>query len=156
MKSDVFFTFLTFRAFIRTQCERKVQNTQCNNGKEIDNGPFRIFAKINGIYFRLSYPCTSSQYCKAEGKIHTINNIIHTLMAHTSLPSSFWHHALAMATYLLNILTSKLLDYQSPLKILIIGILSTLIFVYLDVYFILFSHLQPFINSKPVLHLVYF
>lgn len=39
-------------------------------------------------------------------------------MAHASLPPSFWHHALSMATYLLNILPSKLLDHQSPLKIL--------------------------------------
>lgn len=39
-------------------------------------------------------------------------------MFHVSFFPSFWHHALAMATYLVNILPSKVLDYQTPLKIL--------------------------------------
>lgn len=34
------------------------------------------------------------------------------------MPPSFWHHALSMATYLLNILPSKVLNYQSPAQIL--------------------------------------
>ena len=41
-----------------------------------------------------------------------------TLLAHASLPPSFWHHALQMATYLLNILPSKVLGNTSPLQIL--------------------------------------
>jgi len=68
--------------------------------------------------YRFSCPHTSSQNGKAERKIHSINNIIQTLLAHASLPPSFWHHVLEMATYLLNILPSKTLSYQSPLQIL--------------------------------------
>lgn len=34
------------------------------------------------------------------------------------MPPLFWHHALQMATYLLNILQSKLLANESPLKML--------------------------------------
>lgn len=41
-----------------------------------------------------------------------------TLPAHASLPPSFWHHALQMATYLLNVLPSKLLGNKSPLEVL--------------------------------------
>jgi histone deacetylase 1/2 len=55
---------------------------------------------------------------KAERKIRTLNNIIHTLLAHASLPPSMWHHALHMATYLHNILPHKKLSLQSPTKIL--------------------------------------
>ena len=68
--------------------------------------------------FRLSCPHTSSQNGKAEWKIRTINNMSRTLLAHASLPPSFWHHALQMATYLLNILPSKVLGNTSPLQIL--------------------------------------
>ena len=68
--------------------------------------------------FRFSCPHTSSQNGKAERKIRTINNIIRTILAHASLPASFWHHALQMATYLLNILPNKQLAFQSPTKIL--------------------------------------
>jgi histone deacetylase 1/2 len=68
--------------------------------------------------FRFSCPYTSSQNGKAERKIRTINNIIRTLLAHASLPPHFWHHALQMATYLLNIVPNKKLALQSPTKIL--------------------------------------
>ena len=117
-KSDVFSIFTTFQAFIQTQFERPVKNIQCDNGKEFDNGPFRDYCAKNGMSFRFSCPYTSSQNGKAERKIRTINNMIRTLMTHASIPPSFWHHALAMATYLLNILPSKVLASQSPLQIL--------------------------------------
>lgn len=117
-KSEVFSCFLSFRTFIHTQFEREVKNIQCDNGKEFDNRHFWEFSKKNGVAFRLSCPHTSSQNGKAERKIRTINNIIRTLLVHASLPPSFWHHALHMATYLLNILPNKQLAYQSPLKVL--------------------------------------
>lgn len=50
--------------------------------------------------------------------IKSINNIVQTLLAHSSIPPSFWHHALQMATYLLNILPTKLLGYRSPTQVL--------------------------------------
>lgn len=68
--------------------------------------------------FRLSCPYTSSQNGKAERNFFSINNVIRTLLDDASLPPSFWHHALQMATYLLNVLPSKLLSHQSPLEIL--------------------------------------
>ena len=61
---------------------------------------------------------TSPQNGKAERKIRTINNIIHTLLAHASIPPIFWHHALQMTTYLHNIIPNKKLNLQSPTKIL--------------------------------------
>jgi len=55
---------------------------------------------------------------KSRKQSRTINNIVRTLLAHASLPLSFWHHALQMATYILNILPHKQLNYQSLLCIL--------------------------------------
>jgi hypothetical protein len=55
---------------------------------------------------------------KAERKIHTINNMICTLLAHSSVPPSFWHHVLQMTTYLLNILPRKNLTNHSPTQLL--------------------------------------
>ncbi|PNX91538.1 disease resistance protein rga3-like [Trifolium pratense] len=44
--------------------------------------------------------------------------MIRTLLAHSSVPPSFWHHALQMATYLLNILPRKNLSNHSPTQLL--------------------------------------
>ena len=60
----------------------------------------------------------NTQNGKVERHIKSINNIIRTLLAHASLPLSFWHHALEMATYLLNILPTTVLGFMSPTQIL--------------------------------------
>ena len=117
-KSDVFEKFLAFRANILTQFERNIKTFQCDNGREFDNGPLWDLCKTNGMSFRLSCPHTSPRNGKAERNIWAINNMSRTLLAHASLPPSFWHHALQMATYLLNILPSKVLGNTSPLQIL--------------------------------------
>lgn len=117
-KSQVYSIFLQFRNHIKTQFEREIKCFQCDNGKEYNNALFHKFCELNGMAFRFSCPHTSPQNGKAERKIRTINNIIRTLLAHASLPSSFWHHALQMATYLLNILPNKKLALQTPTKIL--------------------------------------
>ncbi|XP_021747926.1 uncharacterized protein LOC110713790 [Chenopodium quinoa] len=117
-KSQVHDLFLQLNAFAHTQFERDVKCFQCDNGGEYDNDVFRNFCLSHGMVFRFSCLHTSSQNGKAERKIRTINNMIRTLLAHSSVPPSFWHHALQMATYLHNILPTKLLAYDSPTKIL--------------------------------------
>jgi len=117
-KSQVFFIFQSFKTLIKTQFERDIKNFQCDNGREFDNSPFQNFCRQNGMQFRFSCPHTSSQNGKAERTIKSINNIVRTLLAHSSMPPSFWHYALSMATYLLNILPTKVLGYRSLMQIL--------------------------------------
>jgi len=47
-----------------------------------------------------------------------INNIICTLLAHSSMPLSFWDHILQMATYLPKILSTKVIGYRSQMQVL--------------------------------------
>ena len=85
---------------------------------EFDNKLFHDFCNNRGIHLRFSCPHTSSQNGKSDRKIGSINNIICTLLCHTSHLSSFWPHALNTATYLLNILPSKLLGNLTPTHLL--------------------------------------
>ncbi|KAL2936002.1 Retrovirus-related Pol polyprotein from transposon RE1 [Bienertia sinuspersici] len=117
-KSQVYNLFLKIRTYIKTQFERDVKSFQCDNGREFKNKPFTTFCDHYGMTLRLSCPYTSPQNGKAERKIKTINNIVRTLLCHASMPPSFWHHALEMATYLHNILPTKLLSYKTPTEIL--------------------------------------
>ena len=117
-KSQVKHIFQSFHKIIHTQFERNIKTFQCDNGTEYVNGTLKNFFKSQGMLYRLSCPHASPQNGKAELHIKSINNIIRTLLAHASLPHSFWHHALAMATYLLNILPTKVLGYRSATQIL--------------------------------------
>ncbi|XP_071741111.1 uncharacterized protein [Rutidosis leptorrhynchoides] len=117
-KSHVYNVFLTFQTLIKTQFGKQIKAFQCDNGTEYNNTSFHNFCATNGMVFRFSCPYTSSQNGKAERKIRAINNIMRTIMSHASVPQSFWPHALEMATYLLNILPSKLLNNLSPTQLL--------------------------------------
>lgn len=86
---------------------------QCDNGKEFLNSTLQKICDSHKVHLRLSCPYTFPQNEKVECKIRTINNILHTLLTHASLPLSFWPHALQIATYLLNILPSKPQNFHS-------------------------------------------
>ncbi|KAI3674945.1 hypothetical protein L2E82_51782 [Cichorium intybus] len=117
-KSQVFSIFLAFYNHITTQFERPIKTFQCDNGTEYNNKLFHNFCTANSMTFRFSCPHTSPQNGKAERTIHTINNMVRTLLSHASLPTSFWHHALQMTTYLLNILPHKTKQYFTPTSLL--------------------------------------
>jgi hypothetical protein len=137
-KSQVFETFKSLTKMIQTQFSQNVKSFQCDNGGEYNNELFRKYCTDHGHVFRFSCPHTSSQNGKAERKIKTINNMIRTMLAHSSVPTSFWHHALNMATYLLNILPNKTLQNQSPHNSYIIQIPPTHIYEFSVVYVILY------------------
>lgn len=84
--------------------------------KRVYNGHFHNFFELNGMIFWFSCPHTSPQNRKAEIKIYTINNIIHTLLTRATLLPHFWHHALHMTTYFLNTLSIKKLALKFSIK----------------------------------------
>jgi hypothetical protein len=93
---------------------KKVKTFQCDNDGEYNNELFQKYCTDHGLVFHFSCLHTSSQNGKAERKIRTINNMIRTMLAHSFVPPSYWHHALHMATYLLNIIPCKTFHNQSP------------------------------------------
>lgn len=117
-KSQVFEMFQSLTNLIQTQFSLSVKSFQCDNGGEYNNELFQQYCANHGLVFRFSCPHTSSQNGKAERKIRTINNMMRTMLAHSSVPQYFWHHALHMATYLLNILPCKTLQDKSPTQLL--------------------------------------
>ncbi|KAG8076100.1 hypothetical protein GUJ93_ZPchr0006g44468 [Zizania palustris] len=62
----------------------------------------------------MSCPYTSSQNGKAERMIRSINNIMRSMLFQASLPASYWVEGLHTATYLLNRLPTKTLNFGTP------------------------------------------
>ena len=57
---------------------------------------------------------TSAQNGKAERVLRTLNDIVRTLLLHSSMPSAYWAEALATATYLLNRRPSSAISHEIP------------------------------------------
>jgi len=117
-KSQVFEKFTSFSNKIHTQFSQTIKCFQCDNGREYDNTMFHKYCVDDGLIFSFLMSSHFISNGKAERKIRTINNMIHTLLAHSSVPPSFWYHALQMATYMLTILPRNNLSNHSPNQLL--------------------------------------
>jgi hypothetical protein len=62
----------------------------------------------------MSCPYTSPQNGKAEHIIHTINNMLRSLLFQDSIPTRYWVEVLHTTTYLQNCLPTKLISTTSP------------------------------------------
>jgi hypothetical protein len=114
LKSDIFTTLSHFFAYVSTQFGRTVKAIQCDNGREFDNSSTRFFLLSNGTQLRMSCPYTSSQNGKAEHIIHSVNNVIRTLLIQASLPGRYWAEGLHTTTYLLNCLPITAIQAVCP------------------------------------------
>jgi transposase InsO family protein len=101
-KSDVMATLISFHAFVLTQFNYNISCIQTDNGKEFDNAALQSFLAAHSMVLRLTCPYTSQQNGRAERALRTLNDSMHTMLLHASVPMSFWLDALTTATYLLN------------------------------------------------------
>jgi hypothetical protein len=114
LKSDTFITLSNFFTYVSNQFGRKAKAIQCDNGREFDNSSTRIFLLSNGTQIRMSCPNTSPQNGKAERIIHSINNVIRTLLIQASLLGHYWAEGLHNDTYPLNRLLTKAIQVACP------------------------------------------
>jgi hypothetical protein len=114
LKSNTFTTLSNFFAYVSNQFSRKVNAIQCDNGRKFDNSSTRIFLLSNGTHLRMSCPYTSPQNDKAKCIIHSINNVIRTLLIQSSRLRRYWAEGLHTATYLLNCLLTKAIQVACP------------------------------------------
>jgi len=103
-----------FFSYVTTQFGCTIKNVQCDNGREFDNSSARSFFLTHCVLLRMSYPYASSQNGKVECILRSINNIVRSLLFQASLPTSYWVEGLHTATYLLNRLPTKTLEFATP------------------------------------------
>jgi hypothetical protein len=113
-KSDTFTTLSNFFAYVATQFSYTIKAIQCANSREFDNLSTQTFLLSKGAQLRMSCPYTSPQNGKAKRIIHTINNVIRTLLIQASLPGRYWVEGLHTTMYLLNRLPMKTISVACP------------------------------------------
>jgi hypothetical protein len=101
-------------AYVCTQFGRTIKDVQCDNSREFDNASSHAFFATKGVLMQMSCPYTSPQNGKAERILYTINNMLHSLLLHASIPARYWVEGLHTTTYLLNRLPTKAITTTSP------------------------------------------
>jgi hypothetical protein len=91
-----------FFAYVQTQFQQPILALQTDNGREFVNSAVHSLLSTHGAVIRFSCPYTSQQNGKAERVLHTLNEGVHALLFHASMPGKFWAEALYTSTFLLN------------------------------------------------------
>jgi histone deacetylase 1/2 len=111
-RSDVYQAFLNFQQFVERKFGRKIITMQTDWGGEYEK--LHSFFQKAGITHHVSCPHTHQKNDSAERKHHHIVEVGLSLLANASMPLKFWDEAFLTATYLINMLPSKPLKFQTP------------------------------------------
>jgi hypothetical protein len=114
LKSHTFTSLSNFLLMLLPQFSCTVTTIQSNNGREFDNSSTQTFLLHKGTQLWMLCPYTSPQNGKVKRIIHTINNVIRTLLIQASLPKRYWAKGLHSVVYLLNLLPTKMISVAGP------------------------------------------
>lgn len=115
-KSDVLTIFKQFHTMVETQFNVKIKCLQTDWGGEFRNVSSHL--QTLGIQHRVSCPHTQEQNGAPERRNRIIVEKGLSLLAHASLPLSFWEPAFYTAVYLSNRTITPILNHSSPYRCL--------------------------------------
>jgi histone deacetylase 1/2 len=111
-RSEVFQVFLDFQQYVERQFGRKILTMQTDWGGEYEK--LNSFFQRVGIVHHVSCPHAHQQNGSAERKHRYIVEVGLALLANASMPLKFWDDAFITATYLINMLPTKVLNFDTP------------------------------------------
>ena len=116
-KSDVFQVFRIFQSLVERKFDKKRIAVQSDWGGEYEK--LNSFFQQIGIVHRVSCPHAHQQNGSAERKHRHIVETGLALLASASMPLKFWDEAFLAATYLINLLPSKVINFHTPVELLL-------------------------------------
>ncbi|KAG8479120.1 hypothetical protein CXB51_029820 [Gossypium anomalum] len=143
-KSDVVNVFPLFLKQAERVLSCKLKILQTDGGGEFQ--ALKLYLSQQGIVHRLTCPYTSAQNGLVERKHRQIVELGLSMLAHASMPLTYWNDAFATAVYLLNRLPSQPLHSISPYEKLFNALPS---YKFLRVFGCLcFPNLRPYNTHK--------
>ena len=115
-KSELFEMFKDFQNLVTTHYSSKISILRSDNGSEYLSNKMSQFLSSCGILHQTSCVGTPQQNGLAERKNRDILEKTRALMFQMNMPKRFWSHAVLAATYLINRLPSRVIEFKSPLE----------------------------------------
>jgi len=116
--SELFSIFQSFCNEIKNQFGVSIQILGSNNAREYLFHSFNTFMKSNSILHQTSCAYTPQQNGVVERKNRHLVEITHTHLIHGGVPQKFWGDAILSACYLINRMSSSVLNNKIPHSIL--------------------------------------
>ncbi|KAJ9561413.1 hypothetical protein OSB04_006573 [Centaurea solstitialis] len=101
-KSESFEKFREYQNEVQNQLDRKIKFLRSDRGGEYLSQEFGNHLMECGIVSQLTPPYTPQMNGVSERRNRTLLDMVQSMMFHSTLPVSFWGHALKTAAHILN------------------------------------------------------
>ncbi|RVX10668.1 Retrovirus-related Pol polyprotein from transposon TNT 1-94 [Vitis vinifera] len=118
-KSEVREIFENFNNMVQTQFQAKIQVLRTDNAREYYHNILGSYLLENGIVHQSSCIDTPQQNGVAERKNRHLMEVARSLMIASNVPKQLWGEAALTATYLINRMPSRILQFKTPCQILL-------------------------------------
>jgi len=116
-KSETYMVFKRFHLMVKNVFQASIHILRSDNGREYFSNDFNNYLNEHDIVHQSSCPYNSQQNGVAERKNQHLLETARALMFTQLVPNSYWGEAVLTATYLINRLPSKLLNFKTPLSV---------------------------------------
>ncbi|MCO5588869.1 hypothetical protein L7F22_042829 [Adiantum nelumboides] len=116
LKSEAFGSIRDWKAMVEKEEDLKVKSIHSDRGGEFLSENFARWCKSEGIRRQLTTPNTPSQNGVVERKNRTIMEMARAMLAHASLPRSYWAEACNTAVYIQNRSPTHALQDMTPFQ----------------------------------------
>ncbi|KAJ9560759.1 hypothetical protein OSB04_005919 [Centaurea solstitialis] len=113
-KSESFERFKEFQNEVQNQLDRKIKFLRSDRGGEYLSDEFDNHLMECGIVSQLTPPYTPQMNGVSETRNRTLLDMVQTMMCHSTVPMSFWGHALETAAHILNRAPTKSVYVKRP------------------------------------------
>ena len=93
---------------------RSLKTLRIDNGGEFTSKEFKEYLRKEGIKHELTIPKCPEQNGVVERLNRTLMEMVHSMLADSELPKSFWAKALSTAVYLCNRSPTKAVEGKTP------------------------------------------
>ncbi|MCO5603804.1 hypothetical protein L7F22_057956 [Adiantum nelumboides] len=116
LKSEAFGSIRDWKAMVEKEKDLKVKSIRSDRGGEFLSENFARWCKSEGIRRQLTTPYTPSQNGVVERKKRTIMEMARAMLAHASLPRSYWVETCNTAVYIQNRSPTHALQDMTPFQ----------------------------------------
>ncbi|KAJ9552558.1 hypothetical protein OSB04_016603, partial [Centaurea solstitialis] len=109
-KSETFEKFKEYQNEVQNLLDKRIKFLRSDRGGEYLSDEFDNHLMECGIVSQLTPPYTPQMNGVSERRNRTLLDMVRTMMCHSTLPMSFWGHALETAAHILNRAPTKLVE----------------------------------------------
>ena len=117
-KYDVSIVIPNFHLMVQNQVGVKIKSFRTDNARDYFNQILSLYFQSHGILHDSSCVNTPQQNGLAERKNGHLLNTTQALLFQGNVPQSYWGEAVLTAIYMINRISSRVLDNKNPVEIL--------------------------------------